>query len=159
MPADRPNREESNLPGNQGKDQHADKPEHPGGAGNPKLGKPEHLETGKEGEDQAVEYLRQKRYRILERNWRSGHKEVDIIAASGGELIIVEVKVRRSIGSERIEEHVPVSKQRRLVRAAEAYLRYRQMNLSVRFDLILLTGQRGEYRIEHIMNAYSPWDH
>ena len=118
----------------------------------------EHLETGKKGEQFALEFLKEKGWKILDQNWRSGHKEIDIIAESDGELIIVEVKVRKSIGGERLEEHVPHSKQQNLIRAAGAYLGYRKLDLGLRFDIIMLTGERGRYEIEHIENAFSAWD-
>ena len=118
----------------------------------------EHLEIGKEGEKLAREFLMDKNYRILEQNWRSGHKEVDLIADFKGELIIVEVKVRKSIGGERIEEHITRSKQQYLIRAAEAYLKWKHLDVGVRFDVILLTGKRGQFKIEHIENAFGPWD-
>ena len=54
------------------------------------------VEIGKNGEDLAVEYLVNKGYKILERNWRSGHKEIDIIAMDGDTLVVVEVKCRSS---------------------------------------------------------------
>ncbi len=117
-----------------------------------------HLETGKKGEQIAREFLVGKQWKILEQNWRSGHREIDIIAESEGVLVIVEVKVRKFIGSERIEEHIPHSKQKYLIRAAEAYLKYRKLDMGVRFDVILLTGEGGNYRIEHIENAFSSWD-
>ena len=118
----------------------------------------EHIEIGKEGEKLAREYLIEKQYRILEQNWRSGHKEIDLIADFNGELIIVEVKVRKSIGNERIEEHITKSKQKYLIRAAEAYLKWKHLDVGVRFDVIMLTGNRGNLQVEHIENAFSPWD-
>ena len=117
-----------------------------------------HLETGKEGEKLALQLLQEKGWKIHEQNWRSGHREIDIIAESNGELIIVEVKVRKSIGGERIEEHIPRSKQQNLIRAAGAYITYKKLDLGVRFDIILLTGEPGKYKIEHIENAFGGWD-
>ena len=117
-----------------------------------------HLETGKEGEKLALQFLKDKGWKILEQNWRSGHREIDIIAETGGELVIVEVKVRSFIGDERLEEHIPRSKQRHLISAASAYLAYRNLDTGVRFDVILLTGSPGQYSIEHIENAFGPWD-
>ena len=118
----------------------------------------EHLEIGKEGEELALQFLLDMQWNILERNWRSGHREIDIIAESGGELIIVEVKVRKFIGSERLEEHIPRRKQKYLIRAANSYLAWKNLDMGVRFDIILLTGERGRYKLEHIENAFSPWD-
>ena len=117
-----------------------------------------HIEIGKEGEKLALQFLLDKGWTILEQNWRSGHREIDIIAESGGVLIVVEVKVKKFIGSERLEEHIPRRKQQYLIRAAGAYLAYKKLDAGVRFDIILLTGEKGKYRIEHIENAFSPWD-
>ena len=49
-------------------------------------------ELGKKGEEIAVEYLQKEGYRILAHNWYYDHKEVDIIARQGDEIVIVEVK-------------------------------------------------------------------
>ena len=49
----------------------------------------EHNDLGKIGEELAVNYLIEKGYEILERNWRNKHKEIDIIAKDGGTLVIV----------------------------------------------------------------------
>lgn len=117
-----------------------------------------HLETGKKGEELAVKYLRGKGWKILERNWRSGHREIDIIAETAGRLVIVEVKVRKFIGTERLEEHIPRTKQLFLIRAAAAYLAYRRIDAALRFDVILLTGEGERYAIEHIEDAFGAWD-
>lgn len=117
-----------------------------------------HIETGKKGEELAVKCLADKGFRILERNWRSGHREIDIIAESEGKLVIVEVKTRKFIGGERIEEHITRRKQQFLVRSANAYLDYRNLDMEVRFDVVLVTGESPPYRVEHIENAFSPWD-
>ncbi len=117
-----------------------------------------HLDIGKEGEKLARQYLIDRNWKVLEQNWRSGHREIDIIAEHEGELVIVEVKVRKSIGAERLEEHITRSKQKHLVRAAGAYLKWKNLDVGLRFDVILLTGQPGRFEIEHIENAFSPWD-
>ena len=56
----------------------------------------DHIELGKTGEDIAVAHLEGKGYRILDRNWRWGKEEIDIIAIDGNFLVIVEVKTRNS---------------------------------------------------------------
>jgi putative endonuclease len=118
----------------------------------------EHLEIGKEGEELATTYLKEHQYTLLERNWRYRHKEIDIIASKDNRIIIVEVKVRKSIGGERLEEHVTRKKQRYLVSAANAYVLKKGLDMDVRFDIILLTGTSGAFTIEHIEDAFSPWD-
>ena len=58
----------------------------------------EHNEFGKEGETAAADFLTEKGYSILHRNWRCGKKELDIVAKYNNELIVVEVKSRKDIG-------------------------------------------------------------
>ena len=53
-----------------------------------------HNQLGALGEEVAAHYLSQLEYRLLERNWRTGHLEVDIIADYYGEIVFVEVKTR-----------------------------------------------------------------
>ena len=118
----------------------------------------EHLEIGKRGEELAASYLKEHQYTILERNWRYRHWEIDIIASRDDRIIIVEVKVRKSIGGERIEEHVNRKKQRYLISAANAFILKQGLDKNVRFDIILLTGESGDFKLEHIQDAFSPWD-
>ena len=55
-----------------------------------------HNELGEIGEEMAVEYLLDKGYIILERNYRFDRAEVDIIAQDNEQIVIVEVKTRTS---------------------------------------------------------------
>ena len=118
----------------------------------------EHLDIGKEGEELAARYLEEKKYTILERNWRYRHREIDIIASQEDKIIIVEVKVRKFIGRERLEEHINRKKQRHLISAANAFMLKRKLDRGVRFDIILLTGESGDFTLEHIEDAFSSWD-
>lgn len=117
------------------------------------------VEIGKNGEDLAVEYLVNKGYKILERNWRSGHKEIDIIAMDGDTLVVVEVKYRKSLDFGDPDIAVGVMKQRMLIYAAEAYLNYRNLDVEVRFDILsMVITPQGE-NIEHIEDAFVPVIH
>jgi putative endonuclease len=118
----------------------------------------EHLDIGKEGEEIAARYMEENKYTILERNWRYRHREIDIIAIRDDKIIIVEVKVRKQIGGERLEEHINRKKQRYLISAANAYMMKRKLDRGIRFDIILLTGEAGNFNLEHIEDAFSPWD-
>ena len=109
---------------------------------------------GKLGEDLAVNYLVNKGYRILERNWRSGHKEIDIIALDGDTLVAVEVKTRKSNTYGEPDIAVGVMKQRMLIWAADAYVRFKNLDVDVRFDIIsIVITDTGEH-IEHIEDAF-----
>ena len=111
-------------------------------------------DLGKAGEDLAVEYLVNKGYRILERNWRSGHKEIDIIALDGNTLVAVEVKTRKSNTYGEPDIAVGAMKQQMLVWAADAYVRYKNLDIDVRFDIISILFTETDQKIEHIEDAF-----
>ncbi len=116
-----------------------------------------HIGKGRFGEEVACRYLEDLAYFILERNWRFGHKEIDIIAQEGNELVIVEVKLRKASEAGRAVEAVDLKKQQHLIRATNAYVQYKQVELSVRYDIIGVEVQEDKtYTIEHIKNAFYP---
>lgn len=112
----------------------------------------EHNILGKTGEDIAAEYLVRKGFNIMRRNWRSGHKEVDIIAMDGPTLVFVEVKTRSQ--SMDPSDLISYSKIRFLETAAESYIRRNNFNGDARFDLVILTKGRQGFDIEHIPEAF-----
>ncbi len=118
--------------------------------------KTENQIKGKKGEDAAVEHLQGKGYQILERNWRVGHLEVDIIASSDSFLVIVEVKTRKSDAFGEPEEFVDLQKQRNLIRAAAVYAERRGIRKEIRFDIISVTSQDGGFSVRHIEDAFKP---
>lgn len=115
-----------------------------------------HNELGKEGEEEAIRFLVQQGYEIRHRNWRSGRKELDIVAEFQEELVVIEVKTRRDKRFGTPEESITESKIRRIVASADAYVRKFNIDLSVRFDIISLTGEKSPLEIEHIKNAFYP---
>lgn len=115
-----------------------------------------HNALGKEGEEVAAAYLVQKGYVIRHRNWRSGRKELDIVAQQGEELVVVEVKTRRNTDYGTPEEAVTEKKIRSIVTSTDAYLRQHSLDLPVRFDIITIVGQQPPFAIEHIEEAFYP---
>ena len=111
---------------------------------------------GKLGEEIAVNYLKEKGYQILERNWHSGHKEIDIIAMDGNELVIVEVKCRKTNAFGDPDIAVGSDKQRLLIHAADAYVRYKNLNADVRFDVVSIVITDTDQQLEHIEDAFYP---
>jgi putative endonuclease len=91
---------------------------------------------GVKGEQTAADFLLNKGYAILHRNWRSGSKEVDIIAFKDDMLVIVEIKTRSSTAFAFPEEAVNKKKQRLLKLAAEAFMDANQQYVNCRFDII-----------------------
>lgn len=116
----------------------------------------EHNILGKAGEDAAVKYLETHDYMIRDRNWRKGHLELDIVAAKAGELIIVEVKTRKDTDFALPQDAVTPSKIKRTVIAADTYIKVFQIDAPVRFDIITVVGEIGNFKIEHIKEAFYP---
>lgn len=116
----------------------------------------EHNEKGKQGEIIAATHIKKQGYRIIETNWRYRHKEIDIIAYDGEELVIVEVKLRSTDYFGDPSEAVTMKKQRFLIDAAEAYLRTIKQAPEVRFDIISIIAAENKYEIEHITDAFNP---
>ncbi|WP_294348485.1 YraN family protein [Sphingobacterium sp.] len=98
-----------------------------------------HLETGNWGEQMAMEYLIEKGYKIVLRNWRFKNLEVDLIVMDKDTLVFVEVKTRSGTDFGEPYEFVDVKKQRRLIRAAQAYILKTHYIGELRFDVVAIT--------------------
>ena len=108
-------------------------------------------EWGKWGEDTAADFLEQNGYQIIERDWKSGRRDIDIIATDGSEVVFVEVKTRRNRLYGDPEEAVDYHKLQSLRMAINHYIKYRHINSDVRLDIISIVGMIGcEPEIEHI---------
>ena len=116
-------------------------------------------ERGNWGEDRAALYLRLHGYRIAERNFRCQQGEIDIIARKGDIVAFVEVKQRKNANFGEAREFVTVSKQRRIIAAAELWLLKTRCELQPRFDVIEVYAPEGTKtlrpEIHHIENAFS----
>ena len=116
----------------------------------------EHNDFGKLGEELAVNYLIEKGYEILERNWRNIHKEIDIIARDGKDLVVVEVKTRQNDENGEPDMAVTRKKQTRLISAANAYLFQNSLDINTRFDIISIIMKDNSPVINHIEDAFLP---
>ena len=112
--------------------------------------------TGSGHEERAADYLAQKGYEILHRNFRGRYGEIDLIARDPGEdppcLVFVEVKYRKNEYSGNPLEAVGIRKQRRITGTALWYLcRWKiPEETPCRFDVIGIEGDS----ITHIKNAF-----
>ena len=116
----------------------------------------EHNLLGDKGEMLAGRFLLDKGYAVLHYNWRSGHKEIDIIARQRDVLVFVEVKSRRSEEFGNAADAVTPMKIERLITAAQSYITRNRIDLKFRFDIITVVGSCEPYRIEHIQDAFAP---
>lgn len=109
---------------------------------------------GAAGEQAAVEWLRGNGYLIVERNWRCGRYEIDIIAERFGTLHFIEVKTRKRGSLTSAEESIDGRKCRALLHAARAYSAMRRNDSEIQFDLIAVeTGEMGEKTVRLVENA------
>lgn len=91
---------------------------------------------GRWGEDRAAEFLERRGYEILCRNYATRFGEIDLVAAQGGFLAFVEVKLRKDAEHGQAREFVTRRKQERVILAAQQYLQERETDLQPRFDVI-----------------------
>lgn len=114
-----------------------------------------HLEIGIQGEELAMEYLIGMGCKIVLRNWRFKNLEVDLIVMDQDTLVFVEVKTRSRTDFGEPYEFVDLRKQRRLIRAAQAYiLKYAYVG-EVRFDIVAVTNSV-HAELAYIKDAF--WD-
>ncbi len=111
--------------------------------------------TGKRGEDIACDYILKKAYKIIERNFRKGYGELDIVAVKSNTLVFIEVKTRKTDEYGSPFESITPWKLRSLVKTAEFYkLIHPKLPELMRIDAIsvVLTHQDQVVSIEHIEN-------
>ena len=113
------------------------------------------------GEDTAVEMLRKQGFRILERNWRLGRLEVDIIAKDRHTIVFAEVKARTStFGNINPEEYVDETKKQHMRIAANAYIKMHRIDdLQPRFDIFGIVVNASEMNVvesHHLPDAFVP---
>lgn len=114
---------------------------------------------GSRGEQEACNYLLGEGHRILRRNWRAGHLELDIISVCGSVLHVVEVKTRTDGSPVPPEFNVGRDKRLRMVRAAGDFLHSDQAPLGieeVQFDVLSVVFRDGGPVIEYYPAAFVP---
>ena len=119
----------------------------------------EHNDLGKWGEDEAALYYEDRGYEILERDWKVGKRDIDLIALTEDKdtLVFVEVKTRQNNDLQEPEEAVDVKKMRNLAIAANAYVKQMGIDADVRFDIITVVGMDSRHcDVIHTEDAFNP---
>lgn len=113
---------------------------------------------GAMGEDMACRYLESRGHRILERNWRGGHLEVDIISEASDGVHFVEVKTRIAPVAASLEDQVGRTKQHRIADAALKYLNtnHTELNSEVFFDIVSVVFDGESAEVKYIPGAWIP---
>ena len=117
-----------------------------------------HNELGQAGEQAASEYLISKGYIVRDTNWRVDKLEIDIVAqeTTSNLLHIIEVKTRSDIDHFDPMESITRAKIRNLINAANGYISYNQLKMSVQFDVMVLVGKAPDFVIHYIPDAFQP---
>jgi len=116
----------------------------------------EHNELGKAGETLAIKYLKDKGYEILHTNWRHLNFEIDIIAKKNNVISVVEVKARRTNFFGEPEEFVNKTKQKFLIKAADAFVMKNDIQQEIRFDIISILFNNKKQVVNFIEDAFYP---
>ena len=111
------------------------------------------IKIGKEGEDQAAEFLRNKGFAIVARNYRYKHAEIDLIVKKDNFIVFVEVKTRSYSFYGEPEAFVDSKKAATILRAAEQYTYENKYEGNIRFDIVSVkTGVNPE--VVHFEDAF-----
>ena len=119
----------------------------------------EHNDFGNLAENLAVEFLLDKDYKILTRNFRYERAEVDIIAELDDLIVVIEVKARSYDTLIEPQEAVTKKKIKAIVMCSDFFLNENSINKEVRFDIItVLPDEQGVLQLNHIEDAFQSFD-
>ena len=121
------------------------------------------MRLGRRGEDIACKYLLDRGHTVVDRNWRSGHLEIDVVTVDPAGLHFVEVKSRVAPATATPEENVGYLKQRRIVAAAKRYLHSEEKmshfgRMEVFFDVFSVIFEGEKVEVNYFPQAYIPID-
>jgi putative endonuclease len=118
------------------------------------LAKTSKQNLGNWGEKLAEDFLINNGHTILERNWRFGRAEVDLISQDGKTLVFVEVKVRKNSNFGNPEDFVNSSKADRIKIASVEYQILKNYNGFIRFDIVAILGSKLKFELLHLEDSY-----
>jgi len=114
-----------------------------------------HNILGERGETIACDYLIQKGYKVVERNWRHRKAEIDLIAWDDQTLVFIEVKTRSNDLFGKPEVSVTDKKETLVIAASQAYMESIDYEWAIRFDIIsILIHNDAAARIQHFKDAF-----
>jgi putative endonuclease len=118
--------------------------------------KTERQNLGQTGEALAADFLKNKGYKILKKNFRYRHTELDIICRDKDTLVFVEVKSVRVPAFGSGEERISYQKKHNIIKTAYAYLRYRSdlIGLAIRFDVVVVSFEQVPAAVAHYQGAF-----
>ena len=112
---------------------------------------------GNKGEQMACDFLETRGHHILDRNWRGGHLEIDIVSEAPDGVHFIEVKARTAPVLAPLDRQVPPVKQKRICAAAQRYLNVHRMNgKEVYFDVVSVTFEGVQTMVKYYPQAWIP---
>lgn len=114
----------------------------------------EHNDLGKKGEEEAVRLLQSIGHTVLEQNWKLFGYEIDIISEHEEFIVFTEVKTRSGMKWGNPEDAVGKGRMKRLIVAADIYLRSKGINKPARFDIVAVVWNGVQFDCEHFEDAF-----
>ena len=112
-------------------------------------------EWGAYCEQIAADYFLSNDYTIRERNWKLNKIEIDLIVQKERTIAFVEVKARKPLHQDPVLA-VDQKKQKSMIKAADIYLRNEKILMQYRFDILAVTGEMDNFKIDHYADAFMP---
>ncbi|MBR7157649.1 MAG: YraN family protein [Bacteroidales bacterium] len=113
-------------------------------------------DLGRKGEEVVMNFLIGEGMRVVARNWRSGHKELDLVMDDGEYLRVVEVKSLKYPNRGNPFENVDKGKRRLIIAAAQHFVMRYNIGKEVVFDVASVLFNGDFYKIEYFREAFSP---
>lgn len=113
----------------------------------------EKLEKGKQGEEYAISFLKEKGYVLIDRNFTSRNSEIDLIVKKDDLLVFVEVRMKATADYGYPETKLSKAKMNAIKRGAEEYLLKRSKPEKVRFDMVSIV-EYPVFEIVHFEDAF-----
>lgn len=118
-----------------------------------------HNDTGSWGEDLAAQYLQGQGYVLRDRDWRYGHRDLDLVVTTpdGTTVVFVEVKTRTSDIVTHPEDAIDQRKIRNIGLAANDYVKLHDVQEPLRFDIVTVIGKdAATATVSHMADAFNP---
>lgn len=115
-------------------------------------------DKGMEGEELAARYLKERGIEVITRNFRCPIGEIDMVGRHGKTVVFIEVRSRTDSRFGLPQESITRSKQKRLTRLAQWYLkRFGLEREPARFDVVAILWRDGEPEVKWIPNAFEAY--
>ena len=120
------------------------------------LSKKNTTRTGNHGEKLTMDFLVNKGYQLLDKNYRFKKFEIDLIVQDNLTLVFVEVKYRSSDAFCQPWQAVTRAKQKQIIHVANHYIQSKALDNEVRFDVVGIVAKENEIQFDHIQGAFYP---